>query len=206
MNYGQLKNNVRTLLNHDECTDELAAIFVQKAISRLQRTLRVPSMEAQAVLIAGTNTVGLEIPKEFLEEKELYVLGHPGILKKKTLDWILRHGEDVRGVPRVYAREGRILRLWPKPYPGEKIVLNYYEEFDPLVANTDTNWISVTAPDIVESCALAYAADHFIDERKASWESQWSTGAMELQAQAEMDALAGALVMSPAYHLQDGIE
>jgi hypothetical protein len=63
MNYGETKAQFLGLLKRRDITDSLAETFLQQAVSRIQRVLRIPPMEKSvAVVYDGTILTNGEIP------------------------------------------------------------------------------------------------------------------------------------------------
>ena len=48
MNKGAIRTHFKELLNRSDITDSLADTFIDQSIARVERTLRIPSMEKTA--------------------------------------------------------------------------------------------------------------------------------------------------------------
>ena len=93
--------------------------------------------------------------------------------------------------------------LHPQPTDGS-LVLYYYGDFPTLAADTDTNALSIAAPDLIIYAALTYAADFYLDERAEIFESKYTAFLAEIQEQANDQELNGsANTIAPAYAYGD---
>src|SRR4051794_2842813 len=114
MNYGQVKSQFQGLLNRRDITPSLVETFVQQAIARCQRELRVPAMEKAKLITIGTTYNGIIIPSDFLELIALEA--SDGIELSHVSAQEARQAERYcTGIPRVYARKGSKWFLGPKP-------------------------------------------------------------------------------------------
>ena len=66
MNYGQIRTHFKALLNRSDITDALADTFIEQGIARIQRSLRIPSMEKQHNYTFSTQTTKVTLPSDFL--------------------------------------------------------------------------------------------------------------------------------------------
>lgn len=204
MNKGQIRAHFKALLNRSDCADALADTFIDQAISRIQRLIRIPPMERQQAytINSAAPQESIILPADFLEIIDIYFDNTS--LSRVPMRTILEmtKGNDV-GSPEFFAREQGSLVLYPRPTAGT-LYLNYYGQFSDLVADTDTNDLTSIASDAVTYGALAYAADYFIDERGGLFEQKLNTFLSELQQQAN-DAEASGTVQAirPSTNYQD---
>lgn len=52
MNKGEIRAHFKALLNRSDITDALADTFIDQGITRIQRSLRVPSMEKNTPIVS----------------------------------------------------------------------------------------------------------------------------------------------------------
>ena len=194
MNKSQIRTQFLALLNRNDCSNDLADSFLEQSLSRIQRTLRVPSMEKTAVYTINEETPEtLSLPSDFLNIKYLYC--DTTLLQYVDLGKYLQTPNSV-DTPTIYTRLQGNLKLKPTPPEGTEILMVYYGEIPDLVADTDTNFLSVIAPDLLIYGALSYAADYFIDERKPLFDDTYGRIYQELVEQAtltDMDQSALAI-------------
>jgi len=204
MNKGQIRAHFKALLNRSDCADALADTFIDQAISRIQRNIRIPPMERQQAytINSAAPQESIILPADFLEIIDIYFDNTS--LSRVPMRTILEmtKGNDV-GSPEFFAREQGSLVLYPRPTVGT-LYLNYYGQFSDLVADTDTNDLTSIASDAVTYGALAYAADYFIDERGGLFEQKLNTFLSELQQQANDAETSGTVqAIRPTTNYQD---
>jgi|TARA_B110001450_G_scaffold164081_1_gene152964 hypothetical protein len=198
MNYGQIRTHFKALLNRSDITDALANTFIDQGIARIQRSLRIPSMEAQHTYSFTSATSKVTLPTNFLEAIDIYYLNRALTkLPMREMQQNIATGET--GNPLFFSREGSSFLLHPKPTGGD-LVLNYYALFTDLVADSDENILSQIAPDLLTYAALTYASDYYLDERSDIWESKYAAFGSEIQTQAFEQEQSGTLQqIRPAY-------
>jgi hypothetical protein len=212
MNYGETKTQFRAQLNRRDCSDALADIFLQDAITRIQRVLRVPAMEksVNVTLTAATYFTNgyLPIPTDYLKMKELTVNGQT-VLTKRDLSFVLPTAACNVGCPEFYARQSAGFILAPTPLTqytdnlgvvhSTVVRINYWAEFPTESAPTDDDILSDIANDLIRYGALSYGCDHFTDKRGDKFEARFVQILSDLQAMGDDDELAGGASIAPAY-------
>lgn len=198
MNKGELRTHFLALLNRSDCTNALADTFIDQSIGRIRRTLRIPSMEKQQTY-AVSSSGGLQsitIPSDLLETMDIYFDGD-AMVRLPLHEMLARQRTGELGTPRFFTREQGIFRIFPMPTSGT-VYLNYYAELDDLVADTDTNDLSIIGSDAVIYTALGYASDYFLDERGPLFDSKAAAFLQEIQEQADSaEQSGGPQVMRP---------
>lgn len=174
---------MKNILGRNDITDVLADTFIAQAFARIQRTLRVPAMERINEYTTVAGQFSLPIPSDFLNLKHLY--SGSRALTFVPVGTMLGRSPGT-GAPQNYTRIGAELRLWPTPPAGTKVSLVYHGEFPELDLDTDTNFVSDIAPDLLIYGALAYAADHFMDDRKQLFEDTFARTYAELEEQGRL--------------------
>lgn len=198
MDYVGVKTQFLGLLNRRDITPTLVNTFMDFGIQRIQRELRVPSME-KLVSISTDGTSAFQVPGDLLEIIAMYtddVVNTKKLIRtdlQSILDWA-----KVPGSPRFYYREGNFFTIGPVPPAGTSVYLNYYVNAGTLSADTDSNWITQVAPTLLVYAALSYAADYFLDDRKQMFEASYMQIAEQMQLMALQDELQNASI-SPAY-------
>lgn len=205
MLYSDIQANIKAILNRRDCTQSQLLTFIGLAIQRIQRTLRVPSMEAQAnYTYTGAENSLVPVPGDLLEVIDLTFNDQLRQRKLTRVD----HQSAIRlsnlpGNPTSYYRVGGNFLVGPNPPAGTVITIWYYQDAANLSADGDHNWLTDAAPDCLIYCALSYAADFFLDDRKDSFEQRFASIQSELQSMAQQDELMNASI-SPAYADQGG--
>jgi hypothetical protein len=200
MNLGELKTQFLGLANRRDLTanPSLAQTFIDQAVMRIQRELRCPAMEKNALVTITAPYSGLIIPNDFIELINLIPSESNDRLDKVDITKALKAAENV-GCPVGYARQGGLWVLGPQPALATTIRIDYYAELSPLVNSTDTNVISIVAWDLIVYAALVQAAAYYKDNRKDLFEEQYQTILNGLQGQADEDELSGAAEVQSAY-------
>lgn len=200
MNKGQIRTHMIALLNRSDLTDALADTFIDQAISRITRVLRIPSMEKVQTYnvandVSGVSTINL--PNDLIEPLDIYSEGK-ALLRIPLHEMIEAQKTNEQGTPKFFSRVQGTYLLHPKPSTGT-VVLNYYAAFDTLSSDSSTNTLTTLVPDLLVYTALTYASDYFLDERGPQFESRASSFLSEIQQQADSSEQSGGLqVMRPS--------
>lgn len=200
MNKKGIRDQVKALLNRNDITDPIADTFIDQAVARIQRTLRIPPMEKMIVYTAQTVEPDLLVlPNDFLELKHIYI--DDKTLQFKDLNSFLRYPDYGGSKPMFYTRIQGGLKVKPAPAVGSTITMVYYGEIPDLVNDTDENFLTAIAPDLLVYGALTFASDYYIDDRKEQFENVATRIFDELVTQAaEMEMNQEGLAIAPTYN------
>lgn len=204
MNKGQIRAHFKALLNRTDCSDALADTFIDQALTRIQRLLRIPSMEQQQTysFTSGTQITQVVVPSNLLEIIDVQYDGI-GLARVPLHEMSSLHKLAQSGNPLYFTRERELIKIAPQPTSGT-LYLNYYAEFDELTSDTSTNAVTLTASDLLTYTALSYAADYFLDERGPLFEQKSGQFLAEIQEQADAAEQSGtAQVMRPTAQYND---
>ena len=198
MNKGQIRAHFLALLNRTDCSTALADTFIEQAMARIQRFLRIPPMERQHeyTITAGATITSVVVPSDLLEIIDLQFDG-VGLVRVPMHEMAKLQRIAEYGTPKYYSRERELIKFAPYPLSGE-LYLNYYAEYEELLTDTDENAITVIASDLLTYTALAYAADYFLDERGPMFDQKSGQFLAEIQEQANAAEMSGvSQVMRP---------
>ena len=198
MNKGQIRAHFKALLNRSDCSDALADTFIDQALTRIQRFLRIPAMEQQQTysFTSGTAITQVVVPANMLEIIDLQYDGM-GLVRVPLHEMAEQHKVAETGSPKYFSREREVMKIAPLPTSGT-LYLNYYAEFDELTDDSSENIITLIASDLLTYTALAYAADYFLDERGPLFDQKSGQFLAEIQEQANAAEQSGvAQVMRP---------
>ena len=204
MNKGQIRAHFIALLNRSDCTDALADTFIDQAMTRIQRLLRIPSMEKQQSysITSGVAVTQIVIPSNLLEIIDLQYAGR-ALVRIPMHEMAQLQSTGQGGNPIYFTREREVIKLFPMPSSGQ-VYLNYYAEFDELATDVSTNVITKIASDLLTYTALSYASDYFLDERGPLFESKSGNFLSEIQGQADTGETSGiASTMRPTSNFED---
>ena len=197
MNKGNIRSHFIAVLNRSDVTNDLADTFIDQGIARIQRTLRIPIMEAQQTYAISNQTASIVVPNDMLELMDIYY--DKTTLTRLPLQEMLEMKDTGQtGTPQFFTRERSNLLLFPEPASGS-VVVNYYAEFPAMTSDSDENTLAKVASDAMIYGALTYAADYFIDERAELFTAKFGQFVAELQSQSDDADTSGSLqVMRPA--------
>ena len=191
MNKGTLRAHMKALLNRSDCTDALADTFIDQALTRITRTIRIPSMEKQQTYnVANVSGTGaLQLPTDFLAAIEIYSNG-VGLQRIPVKEMVENQKTGELGQPRFFSRVQASYLIHPQPTTGT-VTLDYYAEFTALANDASTNQLTTVGSDALIYAALGYAPDYFIDERSATFEARAGQFLTEIQDQADTSEMSG---------------
>lgn len=198
MNYAAIQSNITSILNRRDVTFSQLTLFIQMAVQRIQRNLRVPAMEKTvSFTMDGTGTV--PVPGDMLEVISIFTnddVNQDKLVKVDLQSAILASHKT--GIAKVYHRNGGNFVVGPVPNGGTALYINYYADAGDLSGDTDHNWITDASPDLLIYGALTRAADYFMDDRKQLFEQTYLQIEDDLRQMALQDELVNASIM-PAY-------
>lgn len=198
MNLGSIRTHFKALLNRSDVTDSLATTFIDQGITRIQRSLRVPSMEKKHTYTFSAAASQVSLPTDFLEAIDVYY-DHTALKRIPMAEMAARKEGNETGIPSYFAREQGALLLYPHPTSGS-LTLNYYASFTDMVNDSDESILAKTASDLIIYAALTYAADYYLDERSPVFSSKYSEFMYEVQEQAYEEEQSGSLqTIRPSY-------
>ena len=198
MNKAQIRNQVLGLLNRNDCTTATVDNFIDMALSRIQRTLRIAPMERQQNYTANEADENIiALPSDFLSMKYIWVGSN--MLEFRDFGTFLKTRALV-GIPTIYTRVRGGLMVKPTPPEGTELNMIYYGEFDDLPNDTSENSLTNFAPDLLIYGALSFAADYFVDDRRDSFENRYATIYTEVEEQSRtVEWDQATLAIQPAY-------
>jgi hypothetical protein len=194
MIFSELKTNFQGLLNRRDLTPSLTTTFFDFGIKRIQRELRVPAMEKK-VSFTTDGTANVPVPGDLVEIINIFHQNAYTADKLVKVDY--QNGLQAAmspGDPKVYTRDVSNFVIGPCPAAGETIFITYHSDASTLVDDTDHNWLTDVAPDLLIYAALTYAADYFLDERAQKFEQRYGQIGEALQLMAQQDELLNASI------------
>lgn len=209
MTLGELKAQFKSLLNNTVVNnnDALVSTFINQAIMRIQRELRVPFMEKEILYTIPDDDFVVAIPDDLLALKAILVDAdgdgiNEYVLSRRDLSTVVKASQQP-GHPTVYARQGGIWVLGNTPRAGDKVLIYYYSEFEELTSDSSENTATSVAWDAVLYGALSYAADFLDDERFERYEARYTKITASLQEQSDADELTADAAIGPALQYED---
>ena len=204
MNYGEVKSHFEALLNRSDNTSALTNTFIEQGIRRVGRMLRSAMNEKVQVITLSQPTASITLPSNFLELISLYYKDRE-LIRLPNSQFRPYAENPIQGKPDHFTRQQEALFIHPQPSDGE-LTLYYYGDFDALSADSDSNALTESAPDLLLYAALTYAADYYLDERATIFEQKFQAFLNEIQSQADDQELNGSTqVIASAYRFEDDI-
>lgn len=166
-NYTNLKAAIADHLNRADLTTQIVD-FITIAEARMNRELRLQSMESLETLttVAGTATVAL--PTRYRAAKWMYVDGSP----KQSLSYMpgeqmfMTYGGSENGKPLAFTRQSGNFRFAPTPDAAYTIYALCIKAFQNLSGSVATNGLLDYAPDIYLYSSLSAAKKYIKDEKE----------------------------------------
>lgn len=152
--------------------DQAIPSFIALAEAQMQREIRHHKMMQRAE--ADINTRYFILPTDWLETARFHVTGdRPTRLELTSMDDMLQLRElnsNAGGRPTHYTHAGNQLELFPTPNASYNVELLYFQKIPPLGANTSTNWLLTSHPDVYLYGALMQASPFLeADQRLQIW-------------------------------------
>lgn len=170
--------------------------FINITIQRASRSLRIPPMEKEVTPTVDANGY-FAIPADFIEAKEVVAVrsNQTYVLDRKAIHEVDRVFDTSPGRPLIFGRSLGNFRVAPydSPDPDETIYLYYYAMFGTLQDDTDCNWLSSAAGEVLLYGALAELAAYTRDEEsEARWKAKFGEEIGRLQAVEDRAAWEGS--------------
>jgi hypothetical protein len=177
-----IRDSLKAWSQRRNIDDEILNDFIELALSKANRALRIPPLE-RAITLAPLGAGYYELPTDFIEVKTLIAVraGKAIVLERKAIDEVDHlYSRDSQSDPCIYGRYGDTLRVAPDP--GSDITLYYYYAIPSMTADVTTNWFTEQAPEILLYGALIELASYTRDpDSEARWSSKFNEAVTILQ-------------------------
>jgi hypothetical protein len=200
MTYAELKAQFTALLQRTDLTSALTTTFMDMAMLRAARELRVPAQELFVETTVDGSYDGITVPAGFKQLIQISISGEPPLTYITPATYLSLTA--VGGVPTVYTRHQGKFQLYPTPEVDQVILMDYWGAFEAFASDADETEMSIEYPDLLIYGALSYAADYFLDERAISFEQRYASIRDTLQEQAS--TIDGAVEVQPTVQFDDG--
>lgn len=204
---GECVAQLKGLLRRSDCSDALALTFLGQGMSRIQRLLRVPSMERVSFTNADTAPIqSFEVPTDLLQIIDILANNLPleklayRVMLTRAFPGVPGASGWCVGQPASYARIGSSISMLPVLATGGQVMVLYYGTFEDLATDASTNSATIGFPDLCVYAGLAFAGDYFRHDSTDAWEGRFQTLLTETQDQAtQLDATGGSEAVQSAY-------
>jgi hypothetical protein len=169
-NYAELQTAVADWLHRADLTARIPD-FIMLGESRLNRELRLFSMENADTISTSTSDRFADLPAGVLEviDLALYSNNYPQVLTQVPLSEINGNATDVAAMPTFYAISSNIV-FNVKSDQVYSCVLRYYKKLD--IATDSTNAVLTNYPDLYLYSALLAASPYIKNDARLN---TWST-------------------------------
>lgn len=194
--YADLLDELSAWLNRSDLTARIPT-FIRLFEARMNRSLRIPEMEANTTFTTAAALTDYTLPADFLEARELTVLGNADVLIEagSAQDIRYRIAALYAGTTQFYAVQGGNLVIAPAPLAGAMLNLRYYQRIPALSATNTTNWLLNAHPDAYLFGVLCMAEAYIYDDnRLAVWKNAWDEVMAEIASSANRHRLPAAPV------------
>jgi hypothetical protein len=173
--YSELKTSVANYLGRSDLDNQIPD-FITFAELRLQRQLRIRQMVTSTTLTATSGVATINLPSDFLEIRDLYVVGTPRqVLTYMSPSAFSRNSRaDETGKPLDYTINSNTIELAPYPDSAYSIKMLYYKKPTALSDSNTSNEFLVNTPDALLYGALMEAEPYLMnDARTQVWASMY---------------------------------
>ena len=168
-NYTSFVTTVENYLARTDLTSQIPD-FIQMAQFRMTRDLRTERMLKVATADTTDSTVGF--PTDFLEVREIHMLGNPPVLLEfQSPDLFFRDGQTtLSGRPHYFTMLGTEFKFAPGPDTSYTVQILYYAQPTFISSTTASNLFLAYYPDALLYATLAEAEPYLMnDQRIATW-------------------------------------
>lgn len=197
-NRGGIRASVYQWSQRKNIPEEVVNDFIEIALSRATRALRIPPLEFFQELYISEDGYA-QLPYDFQEAKEVYLVvnGKNVLLERKSInevDWNA-NANSSGALPCFFGRFGNYLRVAPynlgssvpssrRPRPGEEITydpdgpllrLYYYKIIPPMPDDNTENWFTLYAPEVLLYGAMVELCNYTRDlDGMGVWNNKFS--------------------------------
>lgn len=194
-NRGNVRTKLREYSQRRNISDATMNTFIELAQSKANRALRIPPLESYTIASVDENGY-FDIPADYIEAKELRVTRNNQtiVLDRKSINEVNTVFTRERGgCPRIFGRFGTSFRIAPWDNPeDDEVILYYYYALPELTNDTDTNWFTQFAVEILIYGGMAELSNYIRDEEGAArWTSQANEAINILQSMEDRSAWSG---------------
>ena len=186
-NLASLRADIKQWSQRKNIPESVLNSFIEIALSRANWALRIPSLEAYAAVVVS-DTGYAQIPKDFIELKELSlpVGSYTKVLDRKSVAEVdsVSNFSGGGAYPEIFGRYGNYFKIAPWSLGEDEYVnLYYYAALPQLIDDSDTNWFTDWAPNLLLYGALAELCDYTRDtEGSQLWAGKFTNEINIVQA------------------------
>ena len=191
--YADLKTSVANYLARTDLTDQIPD-FISLAERRILREVRIRQMLVSLDLTATAGSNKIALPANFLEARDLVVVGNP----TKPMNYLSPSAlsrnalSSVSGQPANYTILAEEFQLGPSPDFAYTLSLLYFAKPTSLSDDNQSNVLLVNLPDMLLYAALLEAEPYLMnDARLATWVSMYERASVSVEKSNETGQYSG---------------
>jgi hypothetical protein len=191
--YSDLKTTVANYLGRTDLTSQIPD-FINLAEIRLSRDLRIREMVTTVTLNCTGGVPSLNLPADFLEIRDIYVVGAPrSPITYMSPSMFSREARaDDGGKPVFYTVYNKTAELAPIPDTNYEIRVMYYAKPAALSDSNTTNAFLSVCPDALLYASLAEAEPYLMnDARIQVWATMYDRSLAAIADSDESSEYAG---------------
>ena len=134
--------------------------FITLGEAKINRRLRIRSMETALSLTCTPGTATIALPARYVQMKSIYIDADPKVklILVTPEQRIFERPYSQNARSRVFSVEGDYIYLAPIPNSSDNLSILYYQRFAPFSASSDTNWLLTNSPNTYVFGALYASA------------------------------------------------
>ena len=191
--HADLKTSVANYLARTDLTDQIPD-FISLAERRILREVRIRQMLVSLDLTATAGSNKIALPANFLEARDLVVVGNP----TKPMNYLSPSAlsrnslSSVSGQPANYTILAEEFQLAPSPDFAYTLSLLYFAKPASLSDDNQSNILLVNLPDMLLYAALLEAEPYLMnDARLATWVSMYERASVSVEKSNETGQYSG---------------
>lgn len=191
--YADLKTTVANYLARTDLTDQIPD-FIALAERRMRREVRIREMLVSVELTATAGNNLLSLPADFLEARDMVVVGNPTQPMNYLSPSALSRNplSSVSGKPKEYTILANQFQLSPSPDFAYTLNLLYYANPTFLSDANQSNVFLVNVPDMLLYAALLEAEPYLMnDARLPTWVSMYERASASVDKSNETGQYSG---------------
>ena len=192
--YSELQTAVANWLDRDDLTDRIPE-FIALADARINRVLRLRSMEAKYTANTVAAQRNLALPTGYIQMRNFQVNTSP----LTTLSYVTPEiydrlwGGSTSGTPKFYTILANEVSFGPIPGSVMEVEMLFYKKFDNLTTLSPTNILLTDSPDLYLYGAMLEAEPFIMnDERVPLWAAALDRAVSDMQEQDNKDRHSGS--------------
>lgn len=191
--YADLKTTVANYLARTDLTDQIPD-FIALAERRMRREVRIREMLVSVELTATAGNNLLSLPADFLEARDMVVVGNPTQPMNYLSPSALSRNplSSVSGKPKEYTILANQFQLSPSPDFAYTLNLLYYANPTFLSDANQSNVFLVNVPDMLLYASLLEAEPYLMnDARLPTWVSMYERASASVDKSNETGQYSG---------------